>query len=294
MGQSFGGFISLNYLSFYPAGLRESFIFGGLAPLGSNPDEVYRRLYKKVIRRNEAYYNKYPEDVDRVKQIMNYLKRFGDGKIKLPSEGTLTRRRFRQIGMAFGGHGGLDAVHDIVLRASNDIGSFGHITRGSLSAIDRATPFDDNLIYAILHEPIYCQGEASRWSAERLMSEYAVFDLEKTDDSPIYFTGEMIYPSMFEDYSELRKVDDVANRIANDSDWPQLYDEEQLIRNEVPVYAATYVEDMYVDFDLSMETASKVKGCKVFTTNVMFHDAVRSKMDEVLKQAFALRDDVVE
>lgn len=99
---------------------------------------------------------------------------------------------------------------------------------------------------------------------------------------------------MFEDYTELRKVADVANRVASDPDWPSLFDIEQLARNEVPVYAAAYVDDMYVDFDLSMETARAIKGCKVFTTNVMFHDAIRSKMDDVIKQLFALRDDPVD
>lgn len=294
IGQSFGGFCILTYLSFYPKSVREAFLFGGLAPIGHGPDEVYRRLYKKVITRNEAYYGKYPEDVARVKMIMNYLKRFGDGKIKLPSEGTLTRRRFRQIGLMFGGHGGFDTVHDIVLRASCDIEAFGHLTRGVLSAIDRAIGFDEALIYAILHEPIYCQGEAPKWSAHRTISEYPEFDLDKYDDGPMYFTGEMIYPWMFEDYSELRKVEDVANRVANDSNWPMLYDEEQLARNEVPVYAASYMEDMYVDFDLAQETAKKIKGCQVFTTNVMFHDAIRAKADEVLRQAFALRDEVID
>lgn len=268
--------------------------FGGLPSLTSGPDEVYRRLYRKVIERNQAYYKKFPEDVARVKTIMNYLKRFGDGKIKLPSEGTLTRRRFRMLGLAFGGHGGLDYVHDIVLRASYDIESFGHLTRGSLSLIDRSMPFDDAMIYAILHEPIYCQGEAPKWAAERMISEYPEFDLDKDDDSPLYFTGEMIYSWMFEDYAELRKVEDVANRVAADVDWPKLYDEEQLEKNEVPVYAASYIEDMFVDIDMSKETAKKVKGLKLFTTNVMFHDAVRSKSDEVVRQVFALRDDTID
>lgn len=35
----------------HPEGLRESFIFGGLQPLVKSPDEVYRRLYRKVIQR---------------------------------------------------------------------------------------------------------------------------------------------------------------------------------------------------------------------------------------------------
>lgn len=198
------------------------------------------------------------------------------------------------LGLMFGAHGGLDAVHDIVLRASSDIEMFGHLTRPSLAAIDRAMPFDEAIIYAILHEPIYCQGIAPQWSAERVMKEFSEFKLDQQEGTPIYFTGEMVFPWMFEDFSELRKIEDVANRIAKDSEWPALYDEEQLGKNEVPVYAASYVDDMYVDFDLSMETARKIKGCKVFTTNVMFHDAIRSRMDEVVRQAFALRDDVID
>jgi hypothetical protein len=53
-----------------------------------------------------------------------------------------------------------------------------------------------------------------------------------------------IFSWMFEDYSELRKIQDVANRVAADSDWPALFDEEQLRKNEVPVYAAVYQEDV--------------------------------------------------
>lgn len=261
-----------------------------------SPDEVYKRLYVKCAERNRAYYTKYPEDIQRVKTIMRYLSRFGDGKIKLPSEGNLTRRRFQQIGIALGFHGGLDSVHDIVLRGAYDIEAFGHLTRGTLSAIDSMSAFDDHLLYAIMHEPIYCEGRAPNWSAHRMQQNFPEFSLDRSDstsdEEPVYFTGEMIFPWMFEDYTELRKVQNVANRVAEDSDWPALFDEEQLARNEVPVYAASYIEDMYVDTTFAMETARKIRGCKVFETNVLFHDAIRSKMDEVLRQAFALRDDV--
>lgn len=99
---------------------------------------------------------------------------------------------------------------------------------------------------------------------------------------------------MFDDYVELRKLKDQANMIAETADWPELYDEEQLAKNDVPVYAAVYVDDMYVDYELSMETAKKIRGCKTFQTNMMYHDAVRSKMDEVTKALFTLRDDVID
>ncbi|KAL2356148.1 Alpha/Beta hydrolase protein [Cryomyces antarcticus] len=292
MGQSFGGFCSITYLSFFPEGLKEAFLCGGLQPLVKGPDEVYRRLYKKVIQRNESYYQKYPEDVERVKSIVKLLQRFGNSTVRLPSEGSLSARRFQQLGLMFGAHGGIDSLHEIVLRVSTELELFGHITRQTLASIDGAIGFDSNILYAMLHEPIYCQGTAPNWSAHRIREEFPQFDLDT--DGPVFFTGEMIYPWMFDDYSELRKLKDQAELVAQTSDWPALFDEEQLAKNEVPVYAATYMEDMYVDFNFAQETAAKIKGCKTFVTNALYHDAVRSKVDEVMKQLFALRDDTID
>jgi len=59
-------------------------------------------------------------------------------------------------------HGRLSSILtfllDIVLSAAYDIEQFGHLTRGSLSAIDGDGIFNEHLIYSILHEPIYCEG----------------------------------------------------------------------------------------------------------------------------------------
>src|ERR1700755_1482556 len=42
LGQSFGGFCVVSYLSLAPEGLREAFVTGGLAPVGRHTDELYR------------------------------------------------------------------------------------------------------------------------------------------------------------------------------------------------------------------------------------------------------------
>jgi len=54
----------------------------------------------------------------------------------------------------------------------------------------------------------------------------------------------MIYPFLFDTSPELEKLADVAEILAKYSGWPELYDEWQLARNEVPLYAATFVDDM--------------------------------------------------
>ncbi|KAF3049238.1 hypothetical protein E8E11_008090 [Didymella keratinophila] len=296
LGQSFGGFCITTYLSFFPEGVKEAFLFGGLPPLRSNPDEVYERLYKRVKRRNEQYYEKYPEDVDRVKRIIKLLSRFGDTTVRVQGgEGYFSARRFLQLGIFFGKHGGFDEVHALVLRADTDLSQFGHLTRPTVLALEAAQSWDTNVIYALLHEPIYCQGEAANWSAERLLEKFPEFSLHNIDSAdPVYFTGEMIYPFMFDCYPELAKMKKVGQLLAEEKDWSPLYDTEQLKKNNVPTYAAVYHDDMYVDFDLSMETANTINGCKPFVTNSMYHNAIGAKTDDVLKEIFARRDDVID
>ena len=99
---------------------------------------------------------------------------------------------------------------------------------------------------------------------------------------------------MFDTYDELNKVKETADILATTNDWPALYNEAQLAQNTVPVYAASYVEDMYVHFDHASNTAAKIKGIKQFITNTMYHNAIRSKPDELLQQLFALRDDTLD
>ena len=49
---------------------------------------------------------------------------------------------------------------------------------------------------------------------------------------------------MFDDYHNLRILKGAAHLLAQETDWPLLYDEKQLAKNSVKVTAATYMEDM--------------------------------------------------
>jgi proline iminopeptidase len=99
---------------------------------------------------------------------------------------------------------------------------------------------------------------------------------------------------MFESYDELKELTEVAELLASKEDWPSLYDEAQLAKNEVPVYAATYLDDMFVHYDLANATAKKIKGAKQFITNIMYHSALRDKGDEIMRQLFSLKEDSID
>lgn len=183
----------------------------------------------------------------------------------------------------------------MVFRFISDLDQFGFFTRSTLAEFGTMLPFDTLPLYALIHELCYLRGPASQWSADRVMRKFPEFmNASSNSNEPILFTGEMIFRDMFDDYDELSHLKETADILAESDDWPDLYDEEQLARNEVPVYSSTYIDDMYVHFDLSRETASKIKNCKHFITNVMYHNALGAKTEDLMKHLFALRDDVID
>ncbi|KAF8161478.1 alpha/beta-hydrolase [Crassisporium funariophilum] len=282
LGQSFGGFCAITYLSFHSEGIKEVFLTGGLAPLVDQPDLVYEALAQRVMKRNTVYYAKYPQDIKRVRNILGYL---DSNRVVLPNGGNLTPSRWQQLGMSFG-------MHELVFRASNDLELFKKLSYKTLQSIEHQQPLDGNPLYAILHEPIYCQGRSSNWSASRATQKYDQFSWAQTkcqaDTVPVYFTGEMIFPHMFDDYSNLRPWKGAAEILAKDDSWGPLYDLDQLAKNEVKVSAVTYFNDMYVDFDFAQETVSKIKNTEQYITNQLVHDGIREDSSDVMKKLFKL------
>jgi hypothetical protein len=114
--------------------------------------------------------------------------------------------------------------------------------------------------------------------------------MSATDSSnPVYFAGEMIYPHTFTDHAQLRKIESLAHALASDPHWPDLYDADALAKNTVPVYAATYMQDMYVDYDFARDTAARIAGAKEFVTNVMYHSALRAKTEVLMGELWKLK-----
>jgi pimeloyl-ACP methyl ester carboxylesterase len=262
LGQSFGGFCSMTYLSFFPESLNEAYITGGLSPIGRPVDDVYAATYARMAERNRAYLERYPGDRQVIRDI---YRRIEDEDIRLPNGDRLTAARFRQIGMPFGMSDGFERVHEILELP------FG--SRAFLHDVERASPFARNPLYATVHEACYADGGATRWSADRLLPDEFVTEG--------YLAGEHIFRSMWQDIAELRPHQEAAEALA-EHPWGRLYDADRLARNEVPVAAAIYVDDPYVVREFSEEAARQIKGLRPWITNEYLHDGLRVGLEKLL------------
>jgi pimeloyl-ACP methyl ester carboxylesterase len=262
LGQSFGGFTAMTYLSIAPDGLREVFITGGLAPLGRPVDHVYGATYRRLVQLNRRYFERYPDDRARVREI---LRRLDDVDLRLPSGDRLTSRRFRQLGLWLGQSAGFELLH-YVIELPFGSNAFCHDAEAGVR-------FSRNPIYATLHESSYADGVATRWSAARLLPD----EIEQEG----FFTSEHVFPWMWEDYAGLRPQRAAAELLAEGA-WPRLYDPDQLRRTDVPVAATIYVNDLFVERDFARETASTIRGLRTWETDEYEHNGLRADGERVL------------
>jgi pimeloyl-ACP methyl ester carboxylesterase len=269
LGQSFGGFCATAYLSLAPEGLREAYITGGLPPLGRPVDDVYRATYARMLERNRRYYERYPHDRERVRHLHRRLEA---DEIRLPSGDRLTSRRLRQLGSLLGMSDGAEQLH-YLLELDPASAAFAH-------DVESALPFARNPLYAVVHEACYADGGATRWAAERTLPD----DYRET---PELFTGEHVYPWMFEDYGALRPLREAAEILAA-HDWPRLYDPGRLAANEVAAAAAIYADDPYVERAFSEETAARTRGLRPWITSEYDHNGLRVDGDRILSRLIDL------
>ncbi len=285
LGQSYGGFCAVRYLSAHADGLREVFITGGVPPLEASADDYYRQTYPEVARKTRKFFDRYPEDVGRCERILEHLHR---NEVALPAGGRLTVRRFQQVGFMLGFDDGPENLHYLLEGAFCEGIAGDELSYPFLRALENVQPFETNPIFAVLHEMCYTQESASRWSAQRVRAEFP--DTDWVPGKKPSFTGEMIYPWMFDDYLQLRPLRGVAELLANEERWPRLYDVAQLARNDVPSVAAIYAEDMYVPRVLSEQTAARIGGMKAWLTNEFEHNGLRAS-DRVFERLMAMRRD---
>ncbi|WP_373286735.1 alpha/beta fold hydrolase [Citricoccus zhacaiensis] len=325
-GQSFGGFCTLSYLSWHPEGMSRALITGGLAPLDGPPARVYRATYQRMRARNEEYFGRFPEDRQILARVYDAVRAGETGaapSVVLPDGSPVTVGRVQMLGMFLGGNTRMDQLHYLLqeafepqpVAAGTCTEALTHtltdtFLHGLYQQVTRAT----NPLYLVMHESIYAQpAQVSRtqpelppaaqpasppedatdtaWAAQRVLRsspDLADFDPDRTAHPLL--TGEMVFDWYADLDPALGSLQSVTEELARRTDWGPLYDPEALAANTVPTAAAVYTHDVYVDRDLSLETASRVRGLRVWETDEFHHDGIGDDGPAILRRLLSLTD----
>ncbi|MFD5698150.1 alpha/beta fold hydrolase [Streptomyces lasiicapitis] len=288
LGQSFGGFCATHYLSSAPEGLRAALLTGGLPTLDGHADDVYRAAYPRMERKSLAHYARYPMDAERARRVAEHV---AEHEPVLPGGYRLTVEAFQSLGILLGTGDGSHRLHYLLEDAFVRTPAGHTLSDAFQESVLGLLSYAAAPLYALLHEACYGQGgRPTAWSAERVRADFHRFDARKSlaDGSPLLFTGEAVQRWMFDSDPALRPLRETADLLAERTDWAPLYDTARLAANDVPVAAAVYHDDMFVDTEHSLETARTIRGLRTWVTDEYEHDGLRVSGPRVLDRLLGL------
>ena len=286
LGQSYGGWITVEYLSAAPEGLAASMVMGGLPSLRPDAADLYRRTYPRALAKNVRYERRYPDDTAVIARIADLL---ADHDVRLPDGDRLTVRRLQFLGGGrFGMQHGFEELHWLLDTA---FGSDGRLSDAFLASALAVTSFSDNPLWAALQEAAEYTDDnsgATGWAAQAEHDRHPQF---AETARPLRFTGEMFFPWMFEEIRLLRPFGPAVDLLQQRTDWPARYDHARLATNEVPVAAVVFFDDLYVDADLQLQTASEIANVTTWVTDEWEHDGVGASGGDVVRHLQRLLDE---
>lgn len=272
LGQSFGGFTSLHYMSVHPESLAEVYITGGLSAVGRPTEDVYRLTFEKMRWLSQQYYQRFPQHRQKVKDLVAMAER---GEIVLPSGEVVSPSRMRGIGFGLGGDHGWENLYWLLER-DPDSNAFRHDLAAMMPYGTR------NPIYYVLHESSYSDGVVTNWSAERVQpADFAA-------DTSLFY-GEHVFSQWLDTVPEFHPWKQVVHALAQ-WEWPKLYSPEVWADSPVKGAAAVYYRDAYVPLEYSMETAELLPKFSTFITSEHEHSGLRTSNGAVLRHLFELVD----
>lgn len=300
LGQSYGGYISLTYLSMHPEGLQEVFITGGLPPCGMNLDEYFRIEYKDIVAKNKAWYGTYPDADSLVRRILGLITQIGPENIRMTGRGYMTGQKFLTLGRQFGSKVGFPEVYNLLRKIEQDLASAQRLSPETIHEFESILHIDERPLYPLLLEQTWCSGGKTNWAAERVARDIPGFEYLRTDPhgaypdpsrtpagQPLYFTANTYCRFHYDTHEALVDLRGAAEALAQ-HDWPSLYDYARLAANRVPVYAVIFEKDMHLDAGVAADTAAKVGGLRR-VLDPGWHQDIRYKPAEVLDNLFRVR-----
>lgn len=269
LGQSYGGFLTLTYLSFAPDALTACYVCGGIPGTPPRAADVYARTFDRVAAKTAELYRRYPADLDAVARIAD---RLAEGDVLLPDGDVLTVRRFQSLGIDLGMKPGHERLHWLIEKA---FARPGRLSSAFLQDVLTLSSSAGNPLFWTLQESIYADPASgpTAWAAQAERDRRPAFD---EDRRPLVFTGEMALPWMFDEVRLLRGFGPAVRALAARAESSPLYDLERLAANDVPLAAAVYFDDMYVDAGMQLDTLARVGNAQSWVTNEFEHDGIGS------------------
>ncbi len=276
LGQSFGGFITLALLSIHPETVKMAMTTGGIPAIDRTADTLYPDLIPVQTARHDEFRTRFPADQALFDDLAG---RADAGELVTLAGDALSARRLQMLGWDFGMSTGVDNLHWLLDTALETDGS---VAQRFIESAASKTEYVSDPLYLTLQEGCYHQGHRSGgWGAWTTLQDHPEY---APTARPLLTFGEFAQPWMFTEIRSLRPFAGVAEELAGERDWSQLWDADRLAANEVPLAAVQYTRDPYVGLAGARRSLDRIGSSTLWATDEYLHDGLRLHGDTIVPE----------
>ena len=277
LGNSFGAACASSYLSYFPSGLRRVHLAGAVPEPEMDVDAFNRLTFQLLAQRQQQLFRAIPWMKDRVEEVADHLDNHDE---RMPTGERLSATRMKMAGVLLGEDDDFAQLANLFEAPFTTRGGEKRLRGDFLAQLGRIISLETMPLWAVIHETVMARpGYAVNWSADRIWRE-EFYDLP--------LLGNHFFRTHFAEDPALTPFYEAVDQVHHRTDLKA--QAQDMSANTVPAAAILYEKDVFIPYELTIQSARKTPNLQVWTHSEWFHDGIWAHGAEVARGLFERLD----
>lgn len=277
LGNSFGAACASSYLSYFPSGLRRVHLAGAVPEPKMDVDAFNRLTFQLLAQRQRQLFRAIPWMKDRVEEVADHLDNHDE---RMPTGERLSATRMKMAGVLLGEEDDFALLANLFEAPFTTHGGEKRLRGDFLAQLGSIISLETMPLWAVIHETVMARpGNAVNWSADRIWRE-EFYDLP--------LLGNHFFRTHFEEDPALMPFYEAVDQVHHRTDLKA--QAQDTSANTVPAVAILYEKDVFIPYELTIQSARKTPDLQVWTNSEWFHDGIWAHGAEVARGLFERLD----
>lgn len=277
LGNSFGAACAGAAMTYFPQGVRRAHLAAAVPEPEMDVDLFNRRTFELLAARQRLLFDAVPWLPARIEEVADHLDNHDE---HMPTGERLSPTRMRMAGVLLGEEGDFGRLANLFEAPFTTYRGEKRLRGDFLAQLGAIISLESMPLWAVVHETVMARpGHAVRWSAERIWRE---------EFADLTLLGNHFFRTHFEEDPALRPFLDAVDEVHQMTDLKSQAPDPS--KNEVPAAAVLYEQDLFIPYDLSASSASRIPNLRVWSHGQWFHDGIWVHGADVARGLFEMLD----
>lgn len=273
LGNSFGAACAGAYLSYFPEGIRRAHLVGCVPEAHMEVERFNRLNFQLLAARTKELFAAVPWIEDRIAEVADHLDNHDE---RMPTGERLSITRFRFCGVLLGEEGDFGALANLLEMPFTTHRGEKRLRGDFLAQLGAIISLETMPLWGVIHETVMARpGHPVQWNADKVYrEEFADLPLLGNQFLRTHFEEDPALIPFSEEVDKVHRMDTLKAQAQDVS------------ANEVPTAALLFKQDLFLPYELTRKSATRVGNLKLWVHDEWFHDGLWTHGPEVVNTLF--------